>query len=61
MTYKFICKNCGQKFALDIAMKDFKPEGHICENCGNELERDVTDFAGGAIWRCSGAYGVGNH
>lgn len=61
MTYKFICKKCGQKFSIDMPLKSYTPNGHICENCGSKLERDVQDYAGGTIWRCSGYYGVGNH
>lgn len=61
MTYKFICPECKTEHSVDMKISEYTSEGHNCEKCGHELERSVTDFAGGAIWKCPGAYGVGNH
>ena len=35
--------------------------GHKCQNpdCDGELERDMSDFAGGFIWKCHGSYAKG--
>lgn len=59
MQYKFKCPKCGQKYVIDMPMSEYTSTGHVCENknCKTELIRDVNDFAGGAIWKCSGAFG----
>lgn len=59
MDYKFKCPKCGEKYILSIPVTDYSFAGHICQNpnCDGELERDIEDFAGGFIWKCTGAYG----
>lgn len=59
MQYKFMCPKCGKKYVIEMPISQYSSTGHICENeeCKTELIRDVSDFAGGAIWKCSGAFG----
>lgn len=59
MQYKFKCPKCGQTFIISIPISEYRATGHKCQNpnCNTELERDVSDFAGGVIWKCDGAYG----
>lgn len=59
MQYKFMCPKCGKKYVIEMPLSGYTSTGHICENeeCKTELIRDVSDFAGGAIWKCSGAFG----
>ena len=56
MQYKFVCPKCGEKYTLSIPISEYTSEGHYCEKDNTELERDVTDFAGGAVWKCGGSY-----
>lgn len=60
MTYRFTCPKCNEKHLLDIPISEYSPTGHKCPNCGEELVRDVEDFAGGVIWKCTGAFGKSN-
>lgn len=59
MQYKFKCPKCGEKFTLSIPISEYTPTGHKCQNpnCDGELEREISDFAGGVIWKCDGACG----
>lgn len=62
MDYKFICPKCGQKFLISMPLALYTAIGHKCQNpkCDGELERDMSDFAGGFIWKCTGSYAKGN-
>lgn len=57
MSYKFICKKCNETHDIDMRLSEYSPSGHYCPICEEELERDMSDISGGAIWKCSGAYG----
>nr|DAF48222.1 MAG TPA: hypothetical protein [Siphoviridae sp. ctJLl6] len=59
MQYKFMCPKCGQKYVLSIPIREYTSTGHKCQNpdCDGELQREVSDFASGVIWKCHGAFG----
>lgn len=59
MQYKFMCPKCGQRYVLSIPISEYTSTGHKCQNldCDEELQREVSDFAGGVIWKCQGAFG----
>ena len=59
MQYKFMCPKCGQRYVLSIPISEYTSTGHKCQNldCDVELQREVSDFAGGVIWKCQGAFG----
>lgn len=62
MNYKFQCKKCGQKYLINMPISAYTAIGHKCQNpnCDGELERDMSDYAGGFIWKCNGSYAKGN-
>lgn len=62
MQYKFMCPKCRQKYVLSIPISEYTSIGHKCQNpdCDGELQREVSDFAGGVIWKCGGAFGKAN-
>lgn len=62
MQYKFKCPKCGKVYNIDMPISKYTSTGHICEDksCKTELIRDISDFAGGAIWKCDGAFGKTN-
>jgi len=61
MDYKFKCNKCGQNFIFSMPISEYTALGHKCQNpdCDGELERDMSDFAGGFIWKCHGSYAKG--
>ena len=58
MDYKFKCKKCGQKFIISMPISEYTALGHKCQNsdCDGELERDMSEFAGGIIGKYHGSY-----
>lgn len=62
MQYKFVCPKCGKKYTINMPLSEYSSSGHVCNDngCNTELIRDVSDFAGGAIWKCDGAFGKSN-
>lgn len=50
------------KFLISMPLALYTAIGHKCQNpkCDGELERDMSDYAGGFIWKCTGSYAKGN-
>lgn len=44
MEYKFVCKNCGEKYIIPMRISEYESKGHICRICNGKV-RDVNDFA----------------
>lgn len=60
MKYDFKCKKCGKSTVIDMPMAEYTSEGHKCPQCDGELERDLSNFNGGFIWKCNGSYAKGD-
>ena len=45
MDYKFVCKNCGEKYIISMRISEYESKGHICRICNGDLVRDINDFA----------------
>lgn len=58
MRYKFKCPKCNKEHEINMPISQYTSEGHFCEECQTELVRDVSDYAGDAVWKCDGACGV---
>lgn len=56
MQYKFKCPKCGEKYIISMPISEYTPDGHYCKKDNIELERDISDYAGGSIWKCTGSY-----
>lgn len=56
MDYKFQCPKCNVEKIISMSMKDYHSDGHYCPTCGSEMERKISDYAFGAIWKTDGAY-----
>ena len=47
---------CGEKYIISMPISEYTPDGHYCKKDNTELERDISDYAGGSIWKCTGSY-----
>lgn len=55
MKYIFQCHKCNKRYEIEMPISKYESKGHICE-CGEELERSISDYAGGVVWNTTGSY-----
>lgn len=58
MLYKFKCMKCGKEQTVEMKLSEYTSYNHICEdeNCKGRLVRDISHYAGGAVWNTTGSY-----
>lgn len=61
MIYVFRCEKCNKTHEVEMKMSEYTSENHHCHDCDSLMIRDIGNYGVNAQWRCSGAYGVGNH
>lgn len=56
--YNYICKNCGNKFAVEKKISEYNPH-ECCPKCGKESDRnmEVNYCNGNYVVKCGGFYG----
>lgn len=49
---------CGKEQTVEMKLSEYTSYNHICEdeNCKGRLVRDISDYAGGAVWNTTGSY-----